>query len=111
MTVVPPGSRYVAVTVNNGSNQPPDSPLYKESAVLQVWSRNGTQLTKAAETQIGKWCRGVAWASNGRTLLVQCMAEEQITVVSYSGLTSRTLQKAGSIKTKGGPAGIRTAEP
>jgi DNA-binding beta-propeller fold protein YncE len=106
-----PDGRYLAVIVNNGSNLAPDSPFYKEGALLQIWSRNGTQLTKAAETQIGKWCRGVAWASNGRTLLVQCMAEEQITVVSYSGLTSRTLQKAGSIKTKGGPAGIRTAEP
>ena len=106
-----PDGRYLAVIVNNGSNLAPDSPFYKESALLQIWNRNGTQLAKAAETQIGKWCRGVAWASNGRTLLVQCMAEEQITVVSYSGLTSRTLQKAGSIKTNGGPAGIRTAEP
>ena len=39
------------------------------------------------------------------------MVEEEITVVRYSGLTGRSLQKVGTIKTKGGPAGIGTAQP
>ena len=39
------------------------------------------------------------------------MVEEEITVVRFSGLTGCSLQKVGTIKTKGGPAGIRTAEP
>ena len=106
-----PDGKYVAVTVMNGTNRPVDSPFFNANGVLQVWSRNGTQLTKAGELPIGKWCQGIAWASNGRTLLVQCMVEEEITIVSFSGLTGRSLQKTGSIKTKGGPAGIRTAEP
>jgi DNA-binding beta-propeller fold protein YncE len=106
-----PDGRYVAVTVDNGSSQAADSPFFRENAVLQIWSRNGTQLTKAGEMAIGKWCRGVAWASNSRSLLVQCMAEEQLTVVSYSGLTGRTLQKTGTVRTKGAPAGLGTAQP
>ena len=73
-----------------------------------MWTRTGTQLTKAAELPIGKWCQGVVWSANGKTLLVQCMVEEEITVVRFSG---KALTKAGTIKTKGGPAGIRTAEP
>ncbi len=106
-----PDGKYVAVTVMNGSNKAPDSPFYNANGLLQVWTRNGTQLSKAGELPIGKWCQGIAWASNSRSLLVQCMAEEEILVVRYSGLTGRSLQKVGSIKTKGGPAGIRTAEP
>lgn len=106
-----PDGKFVAVAVMNGSNKPADSPLYNANGLLQVWARNGTQLTKAGELPIGKWCQGIAWSSNSKTLLVQCMVEEEITVVRFSGLTGKSLQKAGTIKTKGGPAGIRTAEP
>jgi WD40 repeat protein len=108
---ISPDGKFVAVTVMNGTNKVPGTPFYNESGVLQVWARNGVQLTKAGELAIGKWCQGVAWSANSKTLLVQCMAEEEITVVRFSGLTGRSLQKMGTIKTKGGPAGIRTAEP
>jgi DNA-binding beta-propeller fold protein YncE len=108
---ISPDGKYVAVTVMNGSNKPPDSPFFNANGVLQVWTRNGTQLLKAGELPIGKWCQGIAWASNSRSLLVQCMVEEEILVVRYSGLTGRSLQKVGAIKTKGGPAGIGTAQP
>jgi len=106
-----PDGKFVAVTVMNGSNKPLNSPFFNASSLLQVWSRNGTQLTKSGELPIGKWCQGIVWSANGKTLLVQCMVEEEITVVRFSGLGGKSLQKAGTIKTKGGPAGIRTAEP
>jgi DNA-binding beta-propeller fold protein YncE len=107
---ISPDGQYVAVTVTNGSNKAPNSPFYGD-ALLQVWSRTGTQLAKVAELPIGHWCQGIAWAANGRTLLVQCMLEEEITVVRFSGLSGKSLQKAGVIRTKGGPAGIGTARP
>jgi DNA-binding beta-propeller fold protein YncE len=103
-----PDGKFVAVTVMNGSNKPLDSPFFNANGFLQVWARNGTQLTKTAEMPIGKWCQGIAWSANGKTLLAQCMVEEEITVARFTG---KALTKAGSIKTKGGPAGIRTAEP
>jgi len=106
-----PDGKFVAVTVMNGSNKPATSPFFNTNGLLQVWARNGTQLTKSGELAIGKWCQGIAWSSNSKTLLVQCMVEEEITVVRFSGLGGRSLQKVGTIKTKGGPAGIRTAEP
>lgn len=106
-----PDGKYVAVTVMNGTNKPSDSPFFNQSGTLQIWTRNGTQLSKSGELPIGKWCQGIAWSNNSRTLLVQCMVEEEITVVRYSGLTGRSLQKVGTIKTKGGPAGIGTAQP
>jgi DNA-binding beta-propeller fold protein YncE len=108
---ISPDGKFVAVTVMNGSNKPLDSPFFNANGLLQVWARNGTQLTKAGELSIGKWCQGVVWSANSKTLLVQSMVEEEITVVRFSGLTGKSLQKAGTIKTKGGPAAIRTSEP
>ncbi len=106
-----PDGKFVAVTVMNGSNKPASSPFYNDNGLLQIWSRNGTQLTKTAELPIGHWCQGIAWSTNAKTLLVQCMVEEEISVIRFSGLSGKSLQKVGSIKTKGGPAGIRTSEP
>jgi len=106
-----PDGKFVAVGVMNGSNKPADSPFFNANGLLQIWARNGSQLSKIAELPVGHWCQGIAWSSNSRTLLVQCMVEEEITVVRFSGLGGKSLQKAGVIKTKGGPAGIRTAEP
>jgi DNA-binding beta-propeller fold protein YncE len=105
---ISPDSRYVAVTAQNGSNKSASSPFFNGNSLLEVWTRAGTQLTKVAELPIGRWCQGIAWSSNSRTLLVQCMVEEEINVVRFTG---KALQRTGSIKVKGGPAGIRTAEP
>jgi DNA-binding beta-propeller fold protein YncE len=103
-----PDGKHVAVIANNGSNQPPDSPFFNRNGLLQVWTRNGTQLTKTAELPIGRWCQGIAWSANGRTVLAQCMVEEEIVVARFTG---RALERSGSIKMKGGPAGIGTVAP
>ena len=106
-----PDGKYVAVSVMNGSNKPTDSPFLSTNGLLQVWTRNGTQLMKSGELPIGRWCQGVAWSSNSKTLLVQCMVEEEIAVVRFTGSGRTPLQKVGTLKTKGGPAGIGTAQP
>lgn len=106
-----PDGRFVAVTVMNGSNKAAGSPFFNAASLLQVWARNGTQLTKSGELPVGRWCQGIAWKADNRSMLVQCMVEQEITVVRFSGGTGKSLQKVGTIKTKGGPAGIRTAEP
>ena len=93
------------------SNKPKASPFYNDNGLLKIYTRNGTQLTKTAEVAVGKWCQGVVWSANSKTLLVQCMVEEEIQVISFSGITGAALKKTGSIKTTGGPAGIRTSEP
>ncbi len=104
---ISPDGKMVAVTVMNGTNKVDTSPFYKAQGLLQIWTRTGTQLTKMAEAPVGKWCQGIAWSSDSRTVVAQCMAEEEILVFKVSG---KNLTKSGAIKTKGGPAGIRTAE-
>jgi DNA-binding beta-propeller fold protein YncE len=105
-----PDGRYVAVTVMNGTNKPKESPFFREQGLLQVWGRTGTQLAKIVEAPVGKWCQGIAWSANSKTILAQCMVEEEIQVFAFSGITSKGLNRTATIKTRGGPAGIRTAE-
>lgn len=105
-----PDGKYIAVTVMNGSNKPETSPYFNKAGTLQIWQRAGTGVSKLTEAPIGKWCQGIAWSKDSKTVLAQCMVEEEIHAFRLSGITSKSLQKVGSIKTKGGPAGIRTAE-
>jgi DNA-binding beta-propeller fold protein YncE len=102
-----PDGRYVAVTVMNGTNKPENSPFYNPNGLLQVYARHGTNLSKVAEAPIGQWCQGVAWNGESDMVLAQCMVEQEILAFNFSG---SGLQKAGVIKTKGGPAAIRTVE-
>jgi hypothetical protein len=52
-------------------------------------------------------CQGAARSKDGKTLLVQCMVEKEIQVLSFDG---KELKMSGAIKVNGGPSGIRTAE-
>lgn len=104
---ISPDGNYVAVSVMNGTNKASDNPFFNAKGRLVILRRTGRDLTKSAEAPIGRWCQGIAWSSNSRKLVVQCMAEEQITSFSFS---SGNLQQTGTIKTTGGPAGIRTVE-
>jgi DNA-binding beta-propeller fold protein YncE len=105
-----PDGKFIAVSVMNGSNKKEDSPYYNAQGLLLIYGRTGTQLNKIAEAKIGKWCQGIAWSSNSKKILAQCMVEEEIHVFNFGGLAGKALTKGASIKTKGGPAGIRTAE-
>ncbi|HRD75640.1 MAG TPA: YncE family protein [Hyphomicrobiaceae bacterium] len=97
-----PDGQYVAVTVMNGTNKPATDPFFKEKGKLVVFRRAGLLLT-----DVGKWCQGIAWSKNGRTVVAQCMVEEMLFVFGFDG---RQLRPMDPIRVKGGPAGIRTAE-
>jgi YVTN family beta-propeller protein len=103
-----PDGQHVAVTVMNGSNKPKNSPFYAENGLVKIYRVSGTDLTKVAEAPVGTWCQGAAWSKDGKTLLVQCMVEKEILAFNFDG---KALQKTGALKVKGGPSGIRTAEP
>jgi DNA-binding beta-propeller fold protein YncE len=106
---VSPDGQHVAVTIMNGSNKPKNSPFFNDNGLVKIYRVSGHDLTQVAEAPVGHWCQGAAWSKDGKTLLVQCMVEKEILSFSFDG--SKALQKTGSIKVSGGPAGIRTAEP
>jgi DNA-binding beta-propeller fold protein YncE len=102
-----PDGRYAAVTVMNGSNKPKSSPFFNDNGLVVVLAIDGKKLSKVAEGKVGHWCQGAAWSKNSKTLLVQCMVEKEIQVLSFDG---KELKSAGALKVSGGPAGIGTAE-
>jgi DNA-binding beta-propeller fold protein YncE len=102
-----PDGRYAAVTVMNGSNKPKSSPFFNDNGLVVVLAIDGKKLSKVAEGKVGHWCQGAAWSKDSKTLLVQCMVEKEIQVLSFDG---KELKSAGALKVSGGPAGIGTAE-
>jgi DNA-binding beta-propeller fold protein YncE len=103
-----PDGRYVAVNVNNGSNNRPGSVHYHSQGLLQVWRIDDGRLSKIAQAEVGGWGQGIAWSKDSRSLLVQCMVGTSIDVFGFDG---RTLRLAGKLGMPAGPAAIRTAEP
>jgi DNA-binding beta-propeller fold protein YncE len=102
---ISPDGRYVAVTVMNGSNASPKSPLYNDYGWLRIYALNKAALALVAETQIGHWCQGAAWSADSRTVLAQCAVEREIRTFGFDG---RRLSAGVPIKVNGGPSGIGT---
>ncbi|MDB5579122.1 MAG: hypothetical protein JWR80_4298 [Bradyrhizobium sp.] len=105
---ISPDGAHVAVTAMNGSNKPKASPFYNDFGLLQIFRITGTQLTPVTEAKIGHWCQGIVWSKDSRTVLAQCMVENEIVPFTFDG---KTLTKGTPITLKASPAGIRTAEP
>jgi DNA-binding beta-propeller fold protein YncE len=101
---ISPDGRYVAVTVMNGSNAASSSPFFHDHGLLKILRLVGTSLRPVTDAPIGRWCPGVAWHPDSRSLLVQCMIEREIRTFGFDGtrLTARP-----SIAVGGGPAGLR----
>jgi hypothetical protein len=105
LAISPDGS-YVAVTVMNGSNAAKTSPFFNDYGWLRVYSLNKASMALVAETQIGRWCQGIAWRADSRMILAQCVVEREIMTFGFDG---RRLARGPSIKVGGGPSGIATS--
>jgi DNA-binding beta-propeller fold protein YncE len=104
-----PDGRLVAVVTMNGSNKPKDSPFYAPAGrvVLLRLHRDRLQLVSAAP--VGAWAQGVAFSADGRTVVVQSMAERSLAVFAIGG--DLELRDTGQrIPLQGGGAALRTAE-
>ncbi|PYM27532.1 MAG: mandelate racemase, partial [Candidatus Rokuibacteriota bacterium] len=105
---IAPDSSVAAVVVHNGSNRPKESPFYNDAGKLVIVRVNGKTLQRVAEAPIGHWSQGVAWAPDGKTLLVGNMVEKDYWVFAWDG---SSLKDTGQrVKVNGGPVGIRIAD-
>lgn len=103
---ISPDGRFVAVNVVNGSNAVPSTSLYNDFGRLRIFSIANRTLTPVTEARIGHWCQGVAWSSDSRTVMAQCMTEREIQVFRFDG---KALTAAAAVKVNGAPAGLRAA--
>lgn len=103
---ISPDGEFVALTVMNGSNQAPTSPFFHDFGRLRIYRLRAKALTPVTEARIGHWCQGAAWSGDSRTVVVQCMVEQELRTFKFDG---RVLTPGTTMKVNGGPAGIRVA--
>jgi len=101
-----PDGSHVAITVMNGSQRARSHPAYNDHGLVKIYRIEGTKLSPVAEANVGRWCQGVVWSRDGKTLAVQCMVEKELQILAFDG---QSLRRTGEIKVSCGPAGIRTS--
>ncbi len=104
---VSPDNRHVAVTIHNGSARPQGHPLRGRGQLVMLRIDNG-RLREVARAPIGDWAQGIAFSRDGRTVLVQNMADRNIAVFRFQD--GRLTDTGTRIAVNGGPAAIRTAD-
>lgn len=104
---VSPDNRHVAVTVHNGSGRREGHPLRGRAQVVLLRIDNG-RMREVSRAPVGDWAQGLAFSRDGRTLLVQNMADRTIAVFRVDG--DRLRDTGQRLQVNGGPAGIRTAD-
>ncbi|WP_170979599.1 beta-propeller fold lactonase family protein [Roseomonas sp. HF4] len=102
-----PDNRHVAVTIHNGSARPQGDPLRGRAQLVMLRIENG-RLREVARAPVGDWAQGVAFSRDGRTILVQNMADRNISVFRFE--EGRLRDTGQRIAVNGGPAAIRTAD-
>ncbi len=98
-----PDGRYVAVTVNNGSNMPRAARGWSDHGLLQIWRIDSGKLVKVAEAPMGGWGQGMVWSRDGRQLLAQAMVGNRIESFAFDG---RALKRGAVLTLPAGPAAI-----
>ena len=108
---ISPDGKFVAVTVMNGSNKPAELAVLQRqrpAAGLGPHRHAADQVGRAADRQVVPGHRLVRQRQDAAGAVHGRGGDHR-----HALLRPRrpSLQKVGTIKTKGGPAGIRTAEP
>jgi len=102
-----PDSKYVAVTVMNGSNKPINSPFYNALGLVKLYKVVGQKLVYTSQVSSGVWTQGVAFSADSKTLLVQNKEQKELQVLRIVG--DKLVDTKQRIGLTAGPAAIRTA--
>ena len=104
---VSPDNRHVAVTIHNGSARPQGDALRGRAQLVLLRIDNG-RLREVARAPVGDWAQGIAFSRDGKTILVQNMADRNLAVFRFD--EGRLRDTGQRIAVNGGPAAIRTAD-
>jgi DNA-binding beta-propeller fold protein YncE len=103
-----PDGTLLAVGAQDGSTKPAESPFYNDHGKFVLLAVDGKHLRKLAEAPVGRWSQGIAFARDGRTILVENMVEKTISVFRWE---HDKLTGGEPLALGGAPAAIRTAWP
>jgi DNA-binding beta-propeller fold protein YncE len=101
-----PDGRFVALTVNNGSNAARESRHYAKDGLLQIWRIANGKLAKVTEMTMGGWGQGMVWLADGRQILAQAMIGNRIESYAFDGAR---LTRGPVLAMPAGPAAIAGA--
>lgn len=104
-----PDGKLVAVVTMNGSTKPKDSPFYAPLGRVLLFRMNRGSLMRVADAPVGGWPQGAAFSADGRTLVVQSMAERNIAVFTVDD-RYRLRDTGQRIPLPGGGAALRVAD-
>ncbi len=104
-----PDGRYLAVGAENGTTKPPGHPFHHDKGLLTMFAVEGKTLRRLDQVPIGAWDEAIAFSRDGRTVLVQGMADREIYVFRWDG---HRLKRGRSLPVKdAGPATFATPWP
>lgn len=89
-----PDSRQLAVNSINGSNMKHDDPLSSSHSLIQLFDLSSHPVREINAREVGANAQGVAFAPDGKSLIVQDFATRSLFVFSIdsAGLSSRKYQ-------------------
>jgi DNA-binding beta-propeller fold protein YncE len=104
-----PDGKFLAVGAEYGTTKPSSHPFHHDKGLLTMFAVEGQTLRKVAQAPIGGWDEAIAFSRDGRTILVQGMADRLIYVFRWDG---RKLTPGKSLAVKdAGPETFATAWP
>jgi DNA-binding beta-propeller fold protein YncE len=104
-----PDGRYLAIGAQNGTTKPPSHPFHHDTGLLGLYAVEGQTPRKVAEAPIGGWVEAAAFSRDGRTVLIQSMADRTVEVFQWDG---KSLARGKDLPIQGaGPASFATAWP
>jgi DNA-binding beta-propeller fold protein YncE len=103
-----PDGRLAAVVVMEGSNLAVDNPFHSSAGGIELLERRGNTFVARQHVTVGRIPEGVAFASGGKYLLVECHPDRQIWIfrVTGDGLLEDTGQR---LAMPGMPSSIRAS--
>ncbi|HEX4366456.1 MAG TPA: beta-propeller fold lactonase family protein [Rhodopila sp.] len=104
-----PDGRFLAIGAENGSTKTADTPFHSDHGLLGLYAVEGQTLRKITQATTGPWIEGIAFARDGKTVLVQGMQDRKIEIFRWNG---KTLTRGKSLTIDGaGPESFGTAWP
>lgn len=104
-----PDGRFLAIGGQNGTTKPATHPFHHDNGVLGIYAVEGKTIRKVAEAAIGGWAEAVAFSRDGKTVLIQSMADRTVEVFRWDG---EILTRGKKLAIQGaGPESFATAWP
>lgn len=104
---VSPDGRLVAAVTMEGSNLAPGHPHHTQAGLLVILARRENSFRRVSQHRIGRIPEGVAFTSDGKYIVVQCHADNELRVFSVRGL--RVRDTGHRIRTPGMPSSLRSS--